>query len=196
MTACDEILAERLLIRQCQQGDQAAWFELFRRYRECVWRAARRCLGSEGCNEDLVEEMTAEVWASLGVHSGKRLRGYDPDRSLFATFLASRTWQVVQNDRKKRARRRRLEVQPGPDDPEPAAFGVPVERLESCLEDFLTTLPGWEAAFCRDNVLRLRDPEVLATMTAGCFNKRVERRRRKFKRFLDDRGLLAPGGAG
>ena len=38
-------------------------------------------------NDDLVEEITAQVWASFGVHNGKRLRGYDPERSRFATFL-------------------------------------------------------------------------------------------------------------
>ncbi len=196
MTTCDEILAERLLIRRCQQGDQAAWFELFQCYQGCVWRSARRFLGSEGRNEDLVEEITAEVWASLGVHNGKRLLGYVPDRSQFATFLASRTWQVVQNDRKKRRWRRLHEVQPGPCDPEPPAFGLSLALLERYLEEFLATLPEWEAAFCRENVLRVRGPQVLATMSAGCFNKRVERLRRKFKRFLDDRGPLAPGGAG
>lgn len=196
MTARDEILAERLLIRRCQEGDQAAWFLLFQRYRECVGRSARRCLGPEGQNEDLVEEMTAEVWASLGVHHGKRLLDYDPDRSRFATFLASRTWQVVQNDRKKRRWRRLHEVQPGPCDPEPPASGLSLALLERCLEEFLATLPEWEAAFCRQNVLRVRDPQVPATMSPGCFNKRVERLRRKFKRFLDDRGPLAPGGAG
>jgi DNA-directed RNA polymerase specialized sigma24 family protein len=184
MMTNEQILQERDLVRQCQAGDQAAWTRLFHRYWWCVWKAARAFLRSEGRNDDLVDEIAAQVWAYLGYGSGKRLRGFDPEQGRLATLLVQRTWQVVQKDRQQRRRRRRREVEQDPQAPEPVAPGAAAEISDWRLQEFFTTLAEWEVIFWRDVLLHAPTAEALAAMSEACFRKRVQRQRWKLRAFL------------
>lgn len=85
---------EELLIQRCQEGDQEAFRQLFRRYRERVYHVALRTLGEGALVEDVVQEVFVSVYKSLP--------GYKA-RSRFETWLYRVTVNVcLQHVRKKR----------------------------------------------------------------------------------------------
>lgn len=57
---------DRELIARCQAGDQAAYGELVRRYREAEYRAAYAVLGNHEQAEDVVQEAFIRAYRAIG----------------------------------------------------------------------------------------------------------------------------------
>ena len=74
------------LIRRFQQGDRAAFTEIFRRYRADVARLVFRMVGHAPDGEDLIQEVFLQVHRSLGEFRGQ---------SRFSTWLHRVTVNVV-----------------------------------------------------------------------------------------------------
>jgi DNA-directed RNA polymerase specialized sigma24 family protein len=75
------------LVQRCAGGDAAAWAELWRRYKPSLELVIRPLLGSRAADILLVEQLTANVWVALWKNDCKRLRGYDPVRGSFISYL-------------------------------------------------------------------------------------------------------------
>ena len=67
------------LIRRCQAGDEQAFAELFRRYKNLVYKTAYLMLGDADEAEDVLQEVFVQVYKSLDA--------YDPGRGAFTTWL-------------------------------------------------------------------------------------------------------------
>jgi len=87
------MMDEELLIQRCQEGDQEAFRQLFRRYRGMVYNVAFRTMGEDAFVEDVVQEVFVNVYKSLP--------GYKA-RARFETWLYRVTVNVcLQRLRKK-----------------------------------------------------------------------------------------------
>ena len=80
-----ERLTDELLLQRAGSGDQAAFLELYDRYRLAVFRFAYRLLGSV----ESAEDATHDCFLSLI----KRPEGFDPERASLKTYLLA----VVRN---------------------------------------------------------------------------------------------------
>ena len=58
------------LVRLCQQGDMAAFEQLFHRHKEQIYGLAYRMINSEQDAMDLTQEIFIKAWK--GVHSNTR----------------------------------------------------------------------------------------------------------------------------
>ncbi|MFQ5694823.1 MAG: RNA polymerase sigma factor, partial [Terriglobia bacterium] len=61
-----EVVEERLLIKQAQRGDRAAFEQIVRRYEAQVLRLALQVIRSEEEARDLYQESFLKVYRSLG----------------------------------------------------------------------------------------------------------------------------------
>lgn len=86
------------------RGAEAAFAELFRRYRERVYRFVRWRMAPAGLPPDEVEEITQEVFFQL-YRSLADYRG----RSSFRTWLYGLAHNVCRHQRRRRGRRWRIE---------------------------------------------------------------------------------------
>jgi len=82
------------LIRRCQAGDEQAFAELFRQYKNLVYKTAYLMLGDPDEAEDVLQEVFVQVY--------KFLDAYDPGRGAFTTWLYRITVNRCLNWRRKR----------------------------------------------------------------------------------------------
>lgn len=101
---------ETLVIQKCLTGDDAAWQELYSRYRPSLLDSIRSQLAGKADNADLVEEIAARVWYSLVWRDYQRLRAYEKGRAGFKTYLAALARQQIQLYYRERQRQSRREV--------------------------------------------------------------------------------------
>lgn len=91
------------LISRAQGGDEAAFAELFRRYRDTVARTVQRYLGPSSDVEDVVQDAFVHVYRSIGSFRGD---------SKFTTWLYRLTANVTKmHIRKKSSRPRFADVE-------------------------------------------------------------------------------------
>ncbi len=67
-----DLARDRLLVEQCQAGDHSAFEELYRRYRERLFRFCMRRLRDSHEAEDVTEESFIKAWKALGRFGGDR----------------------------------------------------------------------------------------------------------------------------
>jgi RNA polymerase sigma-70 factor, ECF subfamily len=82
------------LIRRCQAGDEDAFASLFENYKNLVFRTAYLTLGNPLDAEDILQEVFAQLYRSLG--------NYDPARGAFTTWLYRITVNRCLNTRRRR----------------------------------------------------------------------------------------------
>jgi RNA polymerase sigma-70 factor (ECF subfamily) len=132
-----ERTTDELLLQKAGKGDQAAFLELYDRYREPIFRFAYRLLGSV----DIAEDVTHDCFLSLI----RRPEGFRPERAALRTYL----YAIARNLALKHFRNTSRET--GLDDmteePEASPRHAPLRRL---LDEEL-------AAHVRDAVFRLPD---------------------------------------
>jgi RNA polymerase sigma-70 factor (ECF subfamily) len=103
------------LVARCQTGDDAAWDELFRRYRGLVFRHGLLIAGDADGAADFVAEIFARLLAALS-----RFRG----EAAFVTYLRS---MLIREGRRWRHRNRPVAVR---DEAAATAVLSPAARLE------------------------------------------------------------------
>jgi RNA polymerase sigma-70 factor, ECF subfamily len=72
-------VAEQVLIRRCQAGEEEAFRLLFEQYKNLVYRTTYLTLGSADDADDILQEVFLQVHRSLD--------SYDPARGAFSTWL-------------------------------------------------------------------------------------------------------------
>ncbi|MCK6591705.1 MAG: RNA polymerase sigma factor [Polyangiaceae bacterium] len=106
------------LVKASQQGDRAAFTELFRRHRGDVARLVYRMLGPSPDAEDVVQEVFLQVHKSLGEFRGQ---------AKFTTWLHRVTVNVVLMTRRAAKSRPALSGESEASDHEPAREPLPDE---------------------------------------------------------------------
>lgn len=81
------------VIRRSQAGDQAAFAELFHRYKDLVYKTAYLMLGNAGEAEDVLQEVFLHVHKSLST--------FEPSKGAFTTWLHRITVNHCLNRRRK-----------------------------------------------------------------------------------------------
>jgi DNA-directed RNA polymerase specialized sigma24 family protein len=107
------------LVNRCLEGDQDAWDGLLAPTRAPLRAAIKRRLARSGVrDQDLAEDILAEVWASLPDRAGGRLRAYKLqresrgaglDRNSFEAYLARRARSRVKEHLRSETSRRKRE---------------------------------------------------------------------------------------
>jgi DNA-directed RNA polymerase specialized sigma24 family protein len=174
--------ADELLVQHCQEGDEAAWRLLYRRYHAPLLRAIARQLHMTADNDDLAEEIAARVWCALVVRGGLRLRLFDPGRGTLATYLAGLARQEIQEYyRSGPGRHLRREV---PLDDARAADRAAAGPPGPLLDGFAATLTPQEVRYFHEGLLgHPPDPDARPLSPANR-RKLKERVLRKLHAFL------------
>ncbi|MFN3420313.1 MAG: RNA polymerase sigma factor [Armatimonadota bacterium] len=89
-----ESMDEFELVRRCLEGDNWAFDELVRRYRDRVYGMAFHLLGDRDLAEDLAQEAFLRAF--------ERLSMFDPSKGSFSTWLMTLTTRLCLNALKKR----------------------------------------------------------------------------------------------
>ncbi|MCP2729907.1 sigma-70 family RNA polymerase sigma factor [Limnofasciculus baicalensis] len=92
----NESNADSELVRQCQQGNQQSFRQLYLRYQQRVRSTLYQLCGAEGL-DDLVQEVFLRTWKGL-----PQLRQV----SQFSTWLYRICWNVASDERRKFAQQR------------------------------------------------------------------------------------------
>ena len=129
---------DELLLQKAGKGDQAAFLELYERYREPIFRFAYRLLGSV----DIAEDVTHDCFLSLI----RRPEGFRPERAALRTYLFAIARNLALKHFRNTGRETGLEEMT--EEPEASPRHAPLRRL---LDEEL-------AAHVRDAVFRL--PEL------------------------------------
>ncbi|MBI5222800.1 sigma-70 family RNA polymerase sigma factor [Candidatus Micrarchaeota archaeon] len=77
---------ELAIIRVAQEGNEAAWGELVKRYSGLIWSATSKYSFSYDEREDIAQEVFLRLV--------KNIKDYDPDKSRFSTFVVIITKHV------------------------------------------------------------------------------------------------------
>ncbi len=140
--------AEQQLIQRCLQGDDAAWESLFHLCQRSLLLSIKLTLGAQAADEDLVNEIAAQVWLWL-VESDRRLKNFDPHRGRLTTYLAVLARESVRRLKRSERRREFREAQAGHD-------GITADDMSAftaALGEFLPTLTPKEREFCEGYLL-------------------------------------------
>jgi RNA polymerase sigma factor (sigma-70 family) len=181
MTDFSDLESDRQLVAHCLAGDASAWEQLYRQCQRTLLFSIRLVLGPGGADDDLVEEIAAEVWASLIEEDGQQLRGFDPDRKTrLVTYLCHLARRHVQQRRRSDSRRQAREVAVSRGEAASSA-SIPHET-QRLLEEFLKELTPREREFCVDYLLAAKPVESKFSPTnVWQLRHRVHE---KLKRFL------------
>lgn len=133
-----ERTTDELLLQKAGKGDQAAFLELYERYRDPIFRFAYRLLGSI----DIAEDITHDCFLSLI----RRPEGFRPERAALRTYLYAIARNLALKHFRSTGRETGLEEMT--EEPEASSRHAPLRRL---LDEEL-------AAQVRDAVFRL--PEL------------------------------------
>lgn len=152
MTNLQDVESDKRLVQRCLAGDQSAWESLYRQCQRTLLFSVRLLLGPGRADEDLVEEIAAEVWASLIDQDAQRLRGFDPSRETrLVTYLCSLARREVQRRRRTDQRRQAREAAVSRTEMETPVPSI--HELQRLLDDFLKRLTPREREFCKDYLL-------------------------------------------
>lgn len=111
------------LIARAQQGDEAAFREIFLTHREMVARVVHRVMGPSAEIEDVVQDVFVHVYRSIGNFRGD---------SKFTTWLYRLTANVTKMHLRKKRSRPRIASAPVPEvrGPEVAPAELPDDAME------------------------------------------------------------------
>ena len=172
----------QLLLQKAGKGDQAAFLELYDRYRDPIFRFAYRLLGSV----DIAEDITHDCFLSLI----RRPEGFRPERAALRTYL----FAIARNLALKHFRNTGREA--GLDDmteePEVSPRHTPLRRLldeelAAQVREAVFSLPELqrEALILYEyEGLSLNEIAAVVDADAGAIKARLYRARERLKRVL------------
>lgn len=184
---------EVTLVRRCLEGDNWAFDELVRRYRDRVYGMALHLLGDRDLAEDLAQEAFLRAF--------QRLAMFDPNKGSFSTWLMTLTTRLCLNALKKRTSEQQWileqadetdELSETSDAPTPEEEWWAMER-RMLVQRLLSTLPPMQRA-----VLLLRYGEEMSIheiaqtlqVSVGTVKTWLFRGRDALRRKLKEVGLL------
>ena len=184
---------EVTLVRRCLEGDNWAFDELVRRYRDRVYGMALHLLGDRDLAEDLAQEAFLRAF--------QRLAMFDPNKGSFSTWLMTLTTRLCLNALKKRTSEQQwiseqadetVELFETSDDLTPEEEWWAMER-RAFVRQLLSTLPPMQRA-----VLLLRYGEEMSIheiaqtlqVSVGTVKAWLFRGREALRRKLKEVGLL------
>lgn len=119
MLVLPERTTDELLLEKAGKGDQAAFLELYDRYRDPIFRFAYRLLGSV----DIAEDITHDCFLSLI----RRPEGYRPERAALRTYLFAIARNLALKHFRNTGRETGLEEMT--EEPEASPRHAPLRRL-------------------------------------------------------------------
>lgn len=184
---------EALLVRKCLEGENQAFDELVRRYRDRVYGMALHLLGDRDLAEDLAQEAFLRAF--------QRLAMFDPNKGSFSNWLMTLTTRLCLNALKKRTSEQQrileqedeaVELFEISDDLTPEEGWWQAER-RTLVRQLLSTLPPMQRA-----VLLLRYGEEMSIqeiaqtlqVPVGTVKAWLFRGREALRRKLKEVGLL------
>jgi RNA polymerase sigma-70 factor, ECF subfamily len=166
------------LVRRAQEGDRAAFEDLYRKQVGRVHALCRRMAGDPQRAEELTQEAFIRAW--------ERLETYRPG-TRFGAWLSKVAVNVVLSDRRTRGRRSRRELPV--DDPDhwdpPSPRSSPTARLD--LEQAIAVLPdGARKVFVLHDVEGYRHEEIgrVLGLATGTSKSQLHRARRLLREAL------------
>jgi RNA polymerase sigma-70 factor (ECF subfamily) len=170
--------SERVLVRDAQAGDLAAFEQLYRQNVGRVFAVCLRMAGDASLAEELAQDVFVRAWEKLGSFRGE---------SAFSSWLYPLTVNVALSERRSR-RRRTARVMATED---PTVFEKPVARNDPDagfdLDKALQTLPpGARSVFVLHDVEGYRHEEIakLTGVATGTSKAQLHRARRLLREAL------------
>ncbi len=168
-----------LTVRRAQQGETAAFEQLYREHVGRVYALCLRLAGDRGRAEELTQDVFVRAWEKLGTFQGK---------SAFGTWLHRLAVNLVLGDR--RSESVRVHRVFGTDQPEafetPGRPPDPIAAMD--LERAIATLPrGARTVFVLHDVEGYRHDEIAAMQgsAVGTSKAQLHRARRLLREALD-----------
>jgi RNA polymerase sigma-70 factor (ECF subfamily) len=170
------------LLQKAGEGDQAAFLELYDRYREPIFRFAYRLLGSV----DIAEDITHDCFLSLI----RRPEGYRPERAALRTYLFAIARNLALKHFRDKGRETGLEEMT--DEPEVPTRHTPLRRLldeelAARVREAVSSLPELqrEALILFEyEGLSLNEIAAIVEADVGAIKARLYRARERLKRVL------------
>lgn len=177
-----ERTTDELLLQKAGKGDQAAFLELYDRYRDPIFRFAYRLLGSV----EIAEDITHDCFLSLI----RRPEGYRPERAALRTYLFAIARNLALKHFRNTGRETGLEEMT--DEPEVSPRHTPLRRLldeelAAQVRDAVFNLPDLqrEALILYEyEELSLNEIAAVVDADVGAIKARLYRARERLKRVL------------
>ena len=177
-----ERTTDELLLQKAGKGDQAAFLELYDRYRDPIFRFAYRLLGSV----DIAEDITHDCFLSLI----RRPEGFNPERAALRTYLYAIARNLALKHFRSAGRETGLEEMT--EEPEASARHAPLRRLldeelAAQVRDAVFRLPELqrEALILYEyEGLSLNEISAIVDADVGAIKARLYRARESLKRVL------------
>ena len=177
---------DQQLANRCLAGEVGAWEELYGCHHPSLLVSIRVLLGRGSADEDLVDEISAQVWYALVANDGTLLAKYESKRGAsLATFLRAVAKDLVSRHFRSERRRQRRESASLVQRPR---HQVPSARQSSAsLSEFMKTLSPLERDFCGDYLLAPPPSEdweqpqhTYSTANARQLSSRIQRKLLEF----------------
>ena len=141
-----EVLADRQLVDECLSGEQSAWERLYRRCHPALILAVRKHLGPRADDQELVDEIAAQVWFLVIQNDGQVLNRFSTKRDCrLASYLGGLARNQVRNHTRGEQRRQAREVEATRRHWSGATTHAARNPLET--QDFLSTLTDREREY-------------------------------------------------
>jgi len=174
-------LSNEQLLELCLTDEQEAWPELRRRHVPALARFIAHLLHGQKSARCRADELAEEVLESLLERKAARLRGFQPARASFSTYLRVLAVQAVHLDYRQNERRGGLESALG--QREPADVWDDDAATALLREEFVASLTPREQKYCRQVLLGEPDPAGPCHFTAAQGYKLRQRILKKAKEF-------------
>ena len=149
----DAYLRDKELIDRCLGGEVDAWEELYAQCHPPLLVSVRILLGHGPPNEDLVDEIAAQVWYALVANDGALLAKYEVTRGArLITFVRTIAKDMVGRhfrSEQRRILREKATLLEKPRHRTASGVAQPVASLQA----FMSTLSPVERNFCGDYLL-------------------------------------------
>ena len=177
-----ERITDELLLQRAGNGDQAAFLELYERYRVPVFRFAYRLLGSV----ETAEDVTHDCFLSL-IRSPKN---FQPDRASLKTYLLAAARNLAMKYFRSSAREGSLDELP--EEPRISAKQEPLRRvldheLSKVVQDAVLSLPALQRealVLFEYEDLSLSEIADITESDVGAVKARLHRAREGLRRML------------
>lgn len=169
---------EERLILLVQEGDMAAFEELYRSHLGRVFALCLRMCGDPSRAEDLTQAVFVKVWERIGSFRGE---------GRFSSWLRQLALNIVLGDFRTRKRRFAFEQESVDPDTLPVAAAVPVEGARKDLEAAIAGLPdGARRVFVLHEIEGFRHGEIarLLGRSTGTCKAQLHRARKLLREAL------------
>ncbi len=140
------VLADRQLVDDCLTRKPGAWERMYNRAHPALMMAVRKHLGSRAGDQQLVEEIAAQVWYLLIQHDGELLDRFSTDRDRrLSSYLGGLAQNQVRTYDRGEQRRHAREAEATRS--HRAGETIHESRNPLEMQDFLSTLTDWERQY-------------------------------------------------